>query len=823
MTRLMEDIRFAFRMLWKSPGTTIAALLTLALGIGATTALFSLTWATLARPMPYPEPERLAVLTQRSEQIEEISINRLDFADWRRQNTLFEEMAIFRGTNLNLTGGDQPERLQGLEVSSSIFKTLGIQPAVGRPFSAEADGPGAERQVLISNSLWQGRFGGDPQILGRSLQLDGETYLIIGVLPASFDGEELKWYRLGDVWMPFGLTLKDLPENRGYGAGHLALARFKTGVTEQAARSELEGLAERQAYEFPDSNTGKGLTMTTVREEEVGNIRPALLTAFFAVAFLLLIACTNVANLQLTRAAERGRELTLRTALGAGRKRIMAQLLTESLVLAGIGGGLGVLTALGGVRFLSATLPEDGPVGLEQVAFDGRALAFALVVSVLTGLLFGLLPALTASRTDLREALSDSSGRSVSAGKGQRRLSQFLVVGEVALSLLLLVGAGLTLQSLKALRQVNPGFDPQGVLSFRVPLSDAKYSPDRRWQRFYEDLLQRIEALPGVESAAFSSLLPLISGSSETFVLAEGQPLPQSPGEARSTLWHMVTPDYFKTLSIELIEGRLFADQDLDDAPHVAVVDETMAATLWPGQNPLGKRLAIEFQRRDFQDPGPLYREVVGVVRHVRHYRLDRDSRVEVYIPQSQPHAMTTSAPALWGTVRTSGDPSLLAGPIRQLVQEIDADQPIYAVQPMSEGVASHWAQSQMLSRILAAFALAALLLASIGLYGVIADSVTRRTQEFGVRLALGAGRERVLRMVLRQGVLLALFGVLVGGAAAFALTRLLASQLYQVAPRDPALFAVVAAFLLVLAAAATLIPAWRATRVEPMTALRYE
>jgi len=823
MTTLLEDLRYSLRMLVKGKGTTIAAVLTLALGIGATTALFSVTTTVLSRPLPYPEADRLAVLWQHTSQVDQVSVNRMDFADWREENTLFEEMTLYRGRSLNLTGEGTAERLRSLETTSGMFKTLGIQPILGRPFGPESDGPEAEREVILSQGLWQSRYGGDVNVLGREIRLNNEMYTVIGVLPEEIATETLKWYGTGDVWIPFGLTLKNLPPNRGYGAGHLSVARLKPGVTLEAAQAELDSLAEAQAALYPDSNTGKSIVISTLREEEVGEIRPALLTAFFAVVFLLLIACANVANLQLARAAQRSREMTIRTALGAGRRRLVRQLLTESLLLSLVGATLGTPLAVWGVKILANTIPESSPLQPEQVTLQVGALAFAFVVATVTGIVFGLLPALSASRTDVREALVDSGGRSATGSRRRRGLSRAFVIAEVALSLVLLIGASLMVRSLMNLQAVSPGFEPESVLTFRVPLPDAKYAEQERWTPFYDQLVEHASALPGVRSAAVSNLLPLISGSSESIVIAEGAPMPEGPEDFVATLNQAVSRDYFKSLGINLLQGRLFNATDTGAAPQVAIIDETMAQTLWPGEDPIGKRLAFEFQRRDIQDLGPIYREVVGVVSHVRHYRLDQDSRVEVYVPMHQPPFGWTTAPAMWGVIKTSGDPMALAAPLRELVRELDPELPIYALQDMETAVSAHWAQSQMLSRILGAFAVAALLLAIIGLYGVIADSVSRRTHEFGIRMALGAGRRRVLRMVIRQGVALALGGVLIGAFSAWVGTRLLASQLFEVPARDPFLFSALALFLLFVAAAATLIPALRATRVHPMVALRYE
>ncbi|MCH9649489.1 MAG: ABC transporter permease [Deltaproteobacteria bacterium] len=827
MGRLPEDLRFALRLLAKHKSTTLAAVLTLALGIGATTAIFSVVTSVLFRPMPWPQEEQLGVLWQSTEQNSQVSVNRVDFADWQEQAKLFPHMALFRGVSLNLTGDGDPERLRGLETTSGIFPTLGIQPALGRGFSAVEDGPGAERVAILSHGLWQRQFGGSPSAVGQNIRLNGEPFTIIGILPAAIEGERLYWYGIGDVWVPFGLSLPTLPDRRGYSNGHLALARLGAETPVETGRQELKAIARRQALDFPETNAGKEIVFSQLRDSEVGDLQPALLTALGAIAFVLLIACANVANLQLTRAAARSREISVRTALGASRRRLLRQLLTESLVLALLGGVLGTLGAVWGVKWMAATLPADGAIGPGDIALDGDALLFALAVSLFTGLLFGLLPALHACRSSLVQGLTSGGGRGSSGGTQRRLASQLLVVGEVALALVLLIGAALMIRSFTTLRNVDPGFDVSaesgGVLVLRVPLPDSPYGEEGRWQSFYQQLIEKSAALPGVRSTAVSTLLPLVSGSSETVVLAEGQPLPQGPDDALSTLHQTVSPDYFRTLGIELLQGRLFSQQDHADSVPVAVIDEKMARSLWPGENPLGKRLAFEFERMDFTDPGPMYREVIGVVRHVRHYRLDSESRVEAYAPLAQPNRNITGAPSLWFVARTLEDPLSLAPAMRQLVRSLDADQPIYAVQSLESSVATHWARGKMISQVLGAFSTVALLLAAIGLYGVIAYSVAQRTHEIGIRMALGAGRDRVLQLILRQGLSLAVVGIGVGVVSALAVTGLLTEQLFGVAARDPSLFIGLSCFLLLIAALAAAVPAWRATRVEPVTALRSE
>jgi putative ABC transport system permease protein len=821
MADLRRDLVYAVRMLFKGRGTTVVAVLTLALGIGANTAIFSIVTVVLTRALPYEASEQLVYLSESSEQLPEHSVNLLNYQDWRDQNQVFSEMAIYRGSTLNLIGKGEPERLEVLQASAEFSTVLGVKPVLGRGFLPEDDRPGAGRVTLLSHGLWERRFGSDPQIVGQAVTLDGESFTVVGVLPRSLEGEWLKWYRTGDLWVPFGLYRDQMPPGRSAGPGTLVLARIRSGLDVGAAQAGMDVIAARLAEEYPDTNVGKGVNVQSFQEEEVGSIRPALLTAMAAIGFVLLIACANVANLQLTRAAGRRKEIAIRSALGAGKAVLIRQLLIESTVLGLVGGTLGTLAAVWGVRLMAAALPSWA-VRPEILSLDTAALWFALAVSLLTGILFGVVPALQASRTDLREVMSES-GRS-SASRGRLLLGGLLVSGEVALALVLLIGATLMIKSFLALRSVDPGFRPEGVLTMQIALPPAKYERDFRWQSFYRDLLDRVEALAGVEATGMSTLLPLAGPSNESIVLAEGEPLPKSLGDVRSVLWEVVSPDYFRAMGIELMQGRGFTDRDTSNAPLVAVIDETMARTLWPDEDPIGKRLAFEFERHDLRDPGPIYREVVGVVRHVRHYRLDEDSRVEAYAPYTQVIPQNSDVMLEMSlAARTTGDPLDLVGPIRGEILAIDPDQPVDSMRTMEAIVATHWARPQMVSRLLGAFAGIALLLSAIGLYGVIAYSVSQRTQEIGIRMALGAGRAQVLKMVMRQGLRLVLAGVLIGAASSLGLTRLLASMLYGVAPHDPAVFVGISLFLVGVALMATLLPAHRATRVDPMVALRYE
>ena len=821
MQNLVEDVRFGWRMLRRNPAISIAAILTLAIGIGATTSIFSVTSAVLLRAFPYPEADHLAVMVQRDGRGNEVSVNRVDFEDLRRDSKQVAAMALYRGVSVTLGGSGDPVRLRGLEATASMLDTLGLSPVLGLGFSAEDDTPGARRSVLISHGFWQQQFGGAPEVLGEELLLDGEVYTVRGVLPAALEGEALKWYPMGDLWLPFGLSLPDLPPRRGYGAGHLALVRFEEGGTLEGVLAELNNLSAALAVEFPNTNQDKGVVLRSIREEEVGDIRPALLTAMGAIAFVLLIGCANVANLQLARAGSREREISVRTALGASRGRLLRQLLTESLILALVGGALGTAAAVQGVRIMAAALPETAAVDPQSIRLEPLALLFALGLSLLTGVFFGLAPAARTSRAHPQQALHEGAGGRTIGNRRSRRLTHLLVVGEVALALVLLVGATLMVRSLSALKDVDPGFDPSGLLTLRIPLPDTRYSEVSAWLPFYRELLTKIRAEPGVEAVSASSLLPLTSGSSESLVVAADKPFPRRVQDGQSVLYQMVSPSYFETLGIELLKGRLLSAADRDGAPPVAVIDETMARILWPGEDPLGKRLAFEFQRSDPNDPGPMYREVVGVVRHVRHYRLSSDSRVELYVSLAQPPFYVRTAPALWLALRGSGSREQLASLVRKNLRDLDPEIPIFAVRDLEGLVARGWGTQDMMSRVLSAFSTVALLLAALGLYGVVSFSVSQRTREIGIRMALGADRLRVLSMVLRQGLALGLGGITVGLAAALLLRRALSSQLYGVDATDASMLGSLAAFLLLTAVTATLLPAMRGTRIQPVVALR--
>jgi putative ABC transport system permease protein len=812
MNTFGQDIRYGFRMLWKSPGFTLVTVLALALGIGANSAIFSVVNTVLLRPLPYPNGERIVYIGEWSQQVPEMSVSYPNFVDWREQQQTMEQIAAFRSANYILTGVGEPARLDGRQVSAGFFDVLGVKPALGRNFSPDEDKPGAHPVVLISHGFWQRQLGGDPSVINKPIQLSNENFTIIGVLPQTFE-----WQSPVDVFVPVGLR-SDQPNMtaRGNHPGMYVLGLLKPNVTVEQARAEIKAIAERLAQQYPDSNAGQSAVLDSLQDRTVEDIRPGLLILLAAVGFVLLIACANVANLLLARAASRSKEMAIRTALGAGRFRIIRQLLTESLLLSLMGGALGLLFAMWGIDALLAAMPDDVPrLLVAGIGLNTPVLIFTLVVSVLTGLLFGLAPALQSSKSNLNETLKD--GGRTSAGAGRQRVRNLLVISEVALSLLLLVSAGLLIKSFTRLQQTELGFDPTNVLTLRVPLPEARYTDNAKVENFWDELLRRVRALPGVESAGLTRGLPM-NGGIESGIMIEGQET-TNPKDATVAVNLYAEPGYFRTMNIQLLQGRLLSEQDTKDAPLAVIVDDMLVARSFPNTDPIGKRLRIGGDR------APL-RNIVGVFKHIKHYGPDEEPRVEIYTPYKQVPAESFAAAnrSLWLAVKTrNGDPTGLTAAIRNEVLQIDKDQPISNVETMENIVAATVAPQKFVTWLLALFAATAMLLAAIGIYGVMAYSVTQRTHEIGIRMALGAGRRDVLRMVVSQGMQLAFIGVALGLLGAVAMTRLMSSLLYGVSATDPLIYGGVSVLLAMVALLACLIPARKATRVDPMIALRYE
>ena len=806
MENIWRDVQYGVRMLRKSKGFTAIAVLTLALGIGANTAVFSVVNAVLLRPLPYGDPDRLVFLTEWSEQVPNMSFSVANFKDLRDQNRVFDSVFGSNGTSFVLTGsGPEAERVNVRQVTSGMFDTLQKTPILGRAFTPDEDKPGAPRVILLGEGFWERRFGRDPNIVGKTLTLSGESFTVIGVMPGSF---HTSW-KSTDGFTPL-LFLEDKiggENQRGNHPGIYVVGRMKKGVTVEQARTEVKALAKRLIEAHPLSNARQSMTVEPMLNAVVGDLRPAVLLLLGAVVLVLLIACANVANLLLARAADRQKEMALRMAVGGNRSRLIRQLLTESVLLSTLGGLVGIGLGYAGVRGLIASLPANVPRA-DEIAVDGQVLFFTAVIAVVTGLVFGMAPAWKVSSADMNETLKEN-GRGT-ATPGQHRLRNSLVVAEISLALVLLVGAGLLLRSFFRVIEADAGVRTAGVLAVNVPLPDSRYAKPETRVALVEQLLEKLEATPGVRSAAVT--FPLFGGNQNSFNV-EGRPEPP-PGQRPSTDVTRVTPDYFKTMGLRVIEGRTVEATDRADTPPVCVIDETFAKTYWPGESAIGKRVKFG----NLNDPEPPWMQVVGVVGHVKNYGVDQPSRVEIYLPFYQRPAST---PVI--VVETAGDPASLTPGVREAVKSLDPALPIFAARTLKEVVATQMAPRRLAVLLISVFSAVALLLAAIGIYGVMSYAVTLRTQEIGIRMALGAKRDDISRMVLRFGVRMSLIGVSVGLLAAFGLARGMAGLLFQTSTADPPTFSIVPLLLMAVALAACWVPARRATRVDPLVALRTE
>jgi putative ABC transport system permease protein len=808
MFKLLQDVRYAFRLLAKSPGFTAIAILTLALGIGANTAIFSVVNGVLLRPLPFRDPSQLVLIAEKSS-FPVISTSYENYLDWRDQSHSFESMEATRGGAITLTGAGDPERLNVRMVTAGLFSMLGIKAGVGRTFLPEEDRAGGTPVALLSYGLWQRRFGGSSEIIGKAINLDAQPYTVVGVLPSGF-----QILQPADIFLSFMPWAKTLPDDRNWHPGIIPLARLKSGVSREQARVEMVGITKRLEQQYPDYNTGTSADVVGLQDQIVQNSRPALLLLLGAVSFVLLISCVNVANLLLARAASRGREVAIRTALGAGRARVIRQLLTESVLLSLAGGLLGVLmasAALGPLLKLAAgSVPQGAPIGL-----DPWVLAFTAGVSLLTGLLFGIVPAMRTAKLDLREALNEGS-RGSTAGPGQHRLRGVLVAMEIALAMLLLVGSGLLLRSFSRLQEVPPGFQPDHLLVADIPLSQTAYAkPENRYQ-FFDRLVERARTLPGVRSAAAASFLPVSGGGSVIHFNITGRP-PKSPHEFVAAGYRTITPNYLETLGVPLLQGRLFTSGDNEKSPAVVVINATMVHTFFPNENPLGKRL----QLGALPEQTVPTMEIVGVVGDVRP-GLGIDPQAEMYLPYRQADLILPVF-QLSVVMRTAGDPALQTAALRSALVEIDPNQPLVRVRTMEENMATTVAQPRFRAWLIGIFAALALVLAAVGVYGVMSYTVTQRTSEIGVRVTMGAQPQDVFRIIVGEGLRLALLGVGIGLVAALALTRLLRSFLFGISAYDPLTFIGVSLILTLVAVAASYFPARRATLVDPLVALRYE
>ena len=806
MHSLLRDLRFAVRSLLKRPALTIIAIVTLAIGIGANSAIFSTINALLLKPLPFPDPERVVALWDKvpSRGVERNEVTVANYLDWRAQNKSFEQLGIYRWWSTNLTGADSPERVQGFQVTPNFLDVVGVKPMMGRGFSAEEDQPGKDAVALLTYSLWQRRFGADPNIVNKTIATNGVARTVIGVMPPEFN-----YPKGGEIYAPLAIT-PELARSRG-NHSYLAIGRLKPGISLQSAQADLDVIASQLEKQYPEENTGRGVVIYPILEDTVRMYSTALWVMMAAVGFVLLIGCANVANLMLARATGRQREIALRAALGASRFRIIRQLLTESVLLGVLGGALGILVAYWGVDAIRTASPGEAArfaPGWNHLGINLPVLAFTLLLSVLSGVLFGLAPAWQLSRPDLNTALKEGGRQGAS---GSHRLRGLLVVSEVALSLMLLISAGLLIRSFLQLVKTDPGFNADSLLTMNLVLPAAKYKDEPQRAAFYSELIRRVEGLPGVESAAAVNHLPLGGSNSSTSFLVEGLAEPP-PGQEYGGRYRVCTPNYFKTMGIAVLKGRAFTDQDRAGAPPVIIVNETLARKYWPNTDAIGKRMRYT---------GPLaenpWMQVVGVVKDVKH-EMSLPITEDFYIPHAQDAWQSMVLVA-----KTKVEPAAMAAPIRQQVWSMDKDQPVFDVHTMREVRAISLALYSFSSVMLSIFAGVALLLAAIGIYGVMSYAVTQRTQEIGIRMALGARGMDVLKLVVRNGMALALIGVAVGLAGAYALTRLLGSLLVGVKPTDVVTFSTVTFGLLLIALLACFIPARRATKVDPMVALRYE
>jgi putative ABC transport system permease protein len=799
-------------MLTRRPGFTVVAVLALALGIGANSAIFSVVNAVLLRPLPYDEPERLVMVWERRPRQNRDAgpVSPADFLDWQAQSQSFASMAAYWPTEFNLTGVGEPEQISSQLVTPAFFEVLKVKAALGRTLLPEADQPGGQHVVVLSHGLWQRRFGADPGVVGRALTLNDESFTVVGVMPQGFqypDKSTEMWTIPKQVLPETSLTGKPDPTLARSLHYLSVIARLREGVSVGQSQAEMEAIASRLEQQYPTENTGHTARVVSLHEQLVGDVRPALLVLLGAVGFVLLIACANVANLLLARAAARHKEMSIRTALGAGRLRLIRQMLTESGLLSCLGGACGLLLALWGVDLLVWLSPENLP-RLGEIGLDARVVGFTFAVSVLTGLVFGLAPALQASRLDLVSSLKEG-GRSSQEGFGRHRMRSLLIVLEVALALVLLVGAGLMLRSFQRIQQVDPGFNPNNVLALEISLPRSKYPRKEQIRNFYNQVTERVSTLPGVESVAATWMLPLSGQDAGRGFDIEGYS--PAPNERVNAAFSAVTPRYFRTMEIPVRAGREFTEQDGPTGQSVVIVNETLAQRYFPGGDALGKRIKLR------GDDNP-WLTIVGVASDVKHTELTAQPRMQMYLSSLQ-----TPFPFMNVVVRTTVDPASLTAAVRQEVWAIDPAQPVASAETMQQLISNSVARARFNTLLLGVFSVVALLLAAIGLYGVMAYSVTQRTHEIGIRMALGAQGRDVLRLVLRQGMTLAFLGVLTGLAAAFALTRVMASLLYGVTATDPLTFAAVALVLSLVALLATIIPARRATKVDPMVALRYE
>jgi putative ABC transport system permease protein len=815
MSGIFQDIRFAVRQLRKSVGFTAVAVITLALGIGANTAIFSVVNGVLLRPLQFKDPARLVRVwhvppPKNFPGMTIFSVSAANYLDWERQNQVFEGMAIYNFHGFTFTSTDKPEQVDACAASSGFFSTLGVQPMLGRVFTADEDQPGRSNVVVLSHRLWQGRFGSDPAIVGQNIHVDGQSYLVAGVMPATFQFPEF-----AQLWTPMAWTDK---ERAVRGEHHsVVLARLKVGVNLKQAQAEMNTISSRLEQQYPEDNKGWGAVVIPLHDDMVSDVRPALLVLLGAVTFVLLIASVNVANLVLAKTFGRQKEIAIRTAMGASSARVFRQVLTESVLLALIGGALGLTFAHAGIRLIMAFLADKVPPTVE-VGLDANVLFFTAAISIATGILAGVLPALRLTSQNISQSLKEGLGRTDSDSGGHRTRG-ILVVAEVALSLILLVGAGLMIRSLQTLQGVNPGFDSHNVLTMTAMVSRGKFHDPAQQVRFFEQVLQNVRALPGVESAGVIDDIPLDNQGSHQPIAIEGRPtVPMS--EQPEVDVRLASAGYVGALHIPVLRGRDFSDADLAGRPAVVLISESMARQFWPGDDALGKRLTLTFSSN-------LVREVVGIVGDVKLDGLDQTRpSAALYSPLDQVSASTMGD---WNSfpmtlvVRTSNGPGGIVSAVTKAVRDVDPEMPLRDILPMDELVSNSLSQQRFNMLLLSAFAGFALMLAGVGIYSVLSYSVKRSMREIGIRLALGARLGDVLRGVVLEGMKPTLLGVAIGVGGALALGRVVSGLIYGVKPSDPITFLAVTILLVVIALFACILPAYRATKVNPMVALRYE
>jgi predicted permease len=800
---ILRDVSYSLRVLTKNYAFTIVVVLTLALGIGANTAIFSFANGILLRPLPYPQSDRLAVLdeTALKRGIDSMSVSFPNFLDWREQNKVFEDIGTYHGTSrFSLSGAGEPVEIRGTYISHGLFEILRVSPQLGRTFTADEDRPDKDAVVILGHDLWRRNFGGDPQIIGRKIVISNRPRTVVGVMPPGF-----RFPEISELWVPLALTTKTFTRTDH---GLNGIARLKDGVSFAEAQTEMTNIAARIEQQNPVTNEGLGVKVTSLHETLTGDYRQALLILLGVVGFVLLVACVNVANLMLARATARQKEFALRAALGAGRWRIMRQLLIESLLLAIVGGALGFALSLWALNLLLHTIPIKLPFWM-NFGLDFRVLGFTVAITLLTGLIFGGIPALQTSRVNLNDTLKEGGRGSGSVRAGTRSL---LVVTEIAMSLVLLVGAGLMIQSLVRLQHVNIGLDAKNIFTATVILPRTKYPEDEQRASFFKQLLERVRALPGVQAASATATLPLGGGGWGRSLTVEGFPV-LPVGQAPMIQHTVVTPGYFRTMGIPLLAGRDFTDADAKGGPDVTIIDERLAREYWPNDTPVGKR--VRFGPPEDNEP---WHTVIGVVGAVRHQRMQEETRKSVYLPH-----LKIPVTGMTLVARTSSNPKDLVAAIRREVAQLDSDLPVSEVATMEEVVTESIWQPRLYATLFAVFAGGALMLALIGIYGVMAFLVQTRTHEIGVRMALGASARDVFRLIVGRGMKLTAVGVLVGVGGAIALTRLMHSLLFNTSATDPITFILISLLLSLAAFFACYIPARRAAKVDPLVALRYE